>query len=276
MSPKEFDLNVEEVLEHWGPEHAIRETIANALDESLLTCTRQPEITRDSSGKWIVRDWGRGLRYEHLTQNENPEKLANADGIIGKFGVGLKDALATFDRQKIEVVIRSSHGDIRIASRPKHGFEDLQTIHALISPPTDSNLAGTEFAFLGVPDTSIEKAKSFFLKFTPHTVLETTDYGQVITRSNNGPAYIYVNGLRVAEEPNFLFSYNITNPNKSITKALNRERTNVGRSAYSDRVKAILLQTTSQEIAELLTADLGGHERGTMHDEMTWLDVSVH
>ena len=115
---------------------------------------------------------------------------------------------------------------------PKHGFEDLQTIHALISPPTDSNLAGTEFAFLGVPDTSIEKAKSFFLKFTPHTVLETTDYGQVITRSDNGPAYIYVNGLRVAEEPNFLFSYNITNPNKSITKALNRERTNVGRSAY--------------------------------------------
>ena len=28
-----FDLNIEKVLDHWGVEHAIREIIANALDE---------------------------------------------------------------------------------------------------------------------------------------------------------------------------------------------------------------------------------------------------
>ena len=27
-----FDLNVERVLEHWTPAHAVREVIANALD----------------------------------------------------------------------------------------------------------------------------------------------------------------------------------------------------------------------------------------------------
>lgn len=51
---------------------------------------------------------------------------------------------------------------------------------------------------------------------------------------------IYINGLKIAEESNFLFSYNITALNKQIIKALNRERTNVGRSAYGDRIKSIL------------------------------------
>ena len=31
-----FDLNVEKVLEHWSPAHALREVIANALDEHAL------------------------------------------------------------------------------------------------------------------------------------------------------------------------------------------------------------------------------------------------
>ena len=36
-----FDLNIEKVLEHWGVEHAIREIIANALDEMTLTGTKE-------------------------------------------------------------------------------------------------------------------------------------------------------------------------------------------------------------------------------------------
>lgn len=36
-----FDLNIEKVLEHWGVEHAIREIIANALDEMTLTGTKK-------------------------------------------------------------------------------------------------------------------------------------------------------------------------------------------------------------------------------------------
>src|SRR5205807_10171205 len=91
-----FDLNIEEVLDHWEIEHAIREVIANALDERLLTNTADVEIFEDAVGAWHIRDYGRGLRIEHFTLNENEEKLASAEGIIGKFGVGLKDALATF------------------------------------------------------------------------------------------------------------------------------------------------------------------------------------
>ena len=104
---REFDLNIERVLENWTVVHALREVIANALDEQALTETREPEIFRDADGRWHIRDWGRGLRYEHLTQNENKEKLAQPGKVVGKFGVGLKDALATFDRHRIAVLIRT-------------------------------------------------------------------------------------------------------------------------------------------------------------------------
>jgi hypothetical protein len=88
--------------------------------------------------------------------------------------------------------------------------------------------------------------------------------------------FIYINGIRVAEEENFLFSYNITSLTAAIKKALNRERTNVGRSAYSDRVKSILLASSSDAVAKALVDDLGNFGSGTLHDEMKWTDVSVH
>jgi hypothetical protein len=122
---REFDLNIERVLENWTVAHALREVIANALDEQALTGTAEPQIFADAENRWHIRDWGRGLRYEHLTQNENKEKLNHPDQVVGKFGVGLKDALATFDRHRVTVVIRSRYGDITTGKQAKHGFADI-------------------------------------------------------------------------------------------------------------------------------------------------------
>jgi len=99
---KKFDLNIEKILEDWEMHHAIREVIANALDEQLLTKTDEVVISKNDES-WIIRDFGRGLKYSHLTQNENQEKLSNAN-VIGKFGIELKDALATFDRRGATIV----------------------------------------------------------------------------------------------------------------------------------------------------------------------------
>ena len=43
-----FDLNMEEVLETWGPADATREILANALDEQALTSGSDPEVSRDN------------------------------------------------------------------------------------------------------------------------------------------------------------------------------------------------------------------------------------
>ncbi len=270
---KNFDLNIEKILENWEMHHAIREIIANALDEQLLTKTKDVEIFKNGNS-WIIRDFGRGIKYTHLTQNENQEKLSSTS-VIGKFGIGLKDALATFDRRGAVVTAKSKHSRIAIAKSPKQGFQDIVTLHAIIEDPNEVDFVGTRIELNGVTDKDIEAAKKLFLKFSGEEAIETTKQGQVIKR-NRGHGNIYINGVKVAEEDNFLFSYNITTLSAPIKKALNRERTNVGRSAYTDSVKKILLSSTKKEVAEILAKDLTNINRGTAHDELTWIDVQEH
>jgi hypothetical protein len=271
---KKFDLNIEKVLEDWEVFHGVREVIANALDEQLLTNSKDIDILPDKQERWHIRDFGRGLKYEHLTQKENEEKLRHPN-LIGKFGVGLKDALATFDRRQVKVLIKSRFGDITLDKSEKHDFEDILTLHACISEPSEPSILGTDFILDGCSSSDIEKAKALFLRFSGERVLEKNQFGEVLSKNTTG-SRIYINGVRVAEEENFLFSYNITSLTAAIKKSLNRERTNVGRTAYSDRVKSILLSCKEKEIAQALIGDLRNFEAGTLHDELKWIDVSVH
>jgi hypothetical protein len=271
-----FDLNIEKVLEHWPVAFAVREFIANALDEAAITGTAEPTISADGDGGWRIRDFGRGLSYEHLTQKENLEKLKHPS-VIGQFGIGLKDALAVCDRRNVCVLLRSRHGDITTVRRAKAGFADIVTLHGLVSPPADPNLDGTEVLLSGVSAADIETAKKFFLLYSGDRLLEHTKFGDVLApASTKEGGRIYVKGLLVAMEPNFLFSYNITQLNATLRRALNRERSNVGRSAYSDRVKDILKECRSPDVALPLTADLGRYSSGKMHDELAWKDVAIH
>jgi len=271
-----FDLNIEKVLEHWSIPFAIRELIANALDEQTLTGTAEPAIVKDEVGRWHITDSGRGLRYEHLTQKEDAEKRRHPE-VIGQFGMGLKDALAVFDRRGVAIAIRSPHADITTGRQGKDAFPDVVTLHALVSPPTQPGRVGTDVALAGVRDQDVDTAKRFFLRYSGERLLESTEYGDVLARADSASAArIYVKGLFVAEEPNFLFSYNITRLSASLRRALNRERSNVGRGAYSDRVKAILTACRSTEVAAPLAEDLNGYTAGRLHDELGWRDVALH
>ena len=138
------------------------------------------------AGPWHVQDSGRGLRYEHFTQNEDVEKLAKPNLVIGKFGVGLKDAMATFDRHNISVLIQSKFADITIESVSKHGFEDVLTLHAAVALPSNRDMTGTEFILSGLTRDDVDRAKDFFLIYSGDVALEGTRYGQVLKRSRCG------------------------------------------------------------------------------------------
>lgn len=267
-----FDLNVEKILDHWGTPEAVREVIANALDEQALTGTAEPRIVKRRDG-WHVTDFGRGLHYQHLTQNENPEKRRRADLVVGKFGVGLKDALATFFRRGIDVQIKSKHGDVTLRRAAKSDFADVKTLHAAIARPSDAKRKGTDFVLRGLSDRDMAAARDYFLRFAHDLELERTELGSILARKENEPARIYVKGVRVATEDQFLFSYNITSTTAQLQRALNRERTNVGRTAYQDRVKAILLKARSTAVVDQLAQDLPRIQQGTNHDEINWVEV---
>lgn len=272
MTTRVFDLNIEEVLENWEVEHALREVISNALDEQVISNTAEIQIGKDKQGNWHIRDFGRGLQIEHFTLNENKEKLNAPSGVIGKFGVGLKDALATFHRRGIGVLIGSSFGTFRLKEVRKHGFDNIVTLHVEYDD-TKNNISGTEFILQGVTDSDIAKAKSLFLKFAGENILETNSYGQILGRKEN-VARVYILGVLASDEPNFLFSYNITSLTDTMKKKLNRERLNVGRTTYADRVKAILKNAKSEVVENSLVDQISKRATGEQCDEMAWIEIS--
>lgn len=272
MTTRPFDLNIEEVLENWEVRHAIRELIANALDEQLLSSSKEIEITKDQSQKWHVRDFGRGLRIEHLTLNEDKEKLGSGLPIIGKFGVGLKDALATFHRRGVGVVIQSNHGTFTLRQVSKHGFDNIITLHVEFDD-TPVSIQGTDFVLTGVSDAEMANARALFLRFSTEEVLDTTSYGAIIRR-NPETAKVYILGVLASEELNFLFSYNITSLTEAMKKRLNRERLNVGRTTYTDRIKTILKSANSPAVHDELVEQVGRRAFGDQRDEMQWIEIS--
>lgn len=270
MDAKKFDLNVEEILENWEISHAIRELIANALDEQKLTNSDEIVIYQEKNS-WHIKDTGRGLQYQHFTQKENEEKLQH-EGLIGRFGVGLKDALATLHRRNIGVEIQSAYGIFTLSMEQKEDFPDINTLHVLVKDQINS-IKGTEFILKGVSKADIVVAKSFFLKFSNDILLEKTEFGEVYS-CKKGKAAIFVNGVKVAEEEKFLFTYNITSLTTKMKKALNRERTHVGRTAYTDRVKSILLSCSGEKVIQTLVTDIELIEKGLNSDETSWIDVA--
>lgn len=165
LEARKFDLNIEEVLEGWEVRHAVREIIANALDEQILTGTADMEIRQTGTQSFIVRDRGRGIRPEHLTQNESVEKMSGKAPVIGRFGVGLKDALAVLNRRGAKVRISSRHCTITTELAEKHGFGDITTLHALVGPPDDVKMDGTEVLLDNVQREEMEGAKLLFRRF---------------------------------------------------------------------------------------------------------------
>ena len=177
-----------------------------------MTGTAEPRITSVRDGTWTIRDFGRGLRYEHLTQNENQEKLRHPD-VIGQFGIGLKDALAVCDRKTVKLTLRSRHGDITTAVLPKAGFPDVLTLHGVVAAPKAAQtLPGQRFSWTVCPTGRWNGRGPFSCVIT-----KTTDCWRALSTGTSWPnrlprptGRIYVKGLLVAEEPNFLFSYNIS------------------------------------------------------------------
>ncbi|MDQ4064914.1 MAG: ATP-binding protein, partial [Actinomycetota bacterium] len=273
--PSLFDLNIEEVLENWEVPHAIREVISNALDEQTLTDSPDIEIAKDDEGRWHVRDFGRGIRIEHFTQNENAEKLAAPTGVIGKFGVGLKDALATFHRRGIGVDIRSPHGTFSLTTAPKANFSGITTLHVAAEPANAAVDRGTDFILTGVTDEQMTEGKALFLRFNDERTLDRTRYGDVLLRRGDA-AKVYISGVFAAEEPNFLYSYNVTHLTDAMRKRLNRERLNVGRTTYAERIKSILRAAEAADVHEGLIDQILTRSAGDVRDEMNWIEIALH
>jgi hypothetical protein len=134
-------------------------------------------------------------------------------------------------------------------------------------------MEGTQFIFGGVSDADMAAAKSLFLRFNDEIVLEETRYGQVLARRTEGR--VYISGVFASEETNFIFSYNVTDLTDAMRKRLNRERMNVGRTTYAERIRSILKAATSDAVMDAIIQKVRVRSQGEVPDELTWIEITV-
>jgi len=120
-----IDLNIgENYLNDWDVYCAIREIIANALDEqkdgNILIIDR-------SEYEHIIRDFGNGLKIEDFIMMGSNKATKN--DVIGKFGVGLKAALGVLNNNGIEVNVRTAKYLFEFHMEEKSKITNIKTLH---------------------------------------------------------------------------------------------------------------------------------------------------
>lgn len=241
MVPRYLDLNTRNVLEHWTVTKAVIELVANAIDEANETKTRLPVLEWEA-GRLHLRDAGRGLKTEHFQQQVNPAKLANPLA-IGKFGVGLKDALSVLFNNGRTICIESRFLYIeKMLLRSKHDFEN-EAIHIVVNEPRDKEMLGTSITIEGITKREYRKVRSYFQLYTElGPALAETPAGKLYRRQTKSSG-IFINGIRVNEENDFLYQYAIFSDSKSIMDALSRDRdrNTLRITVYAEKVQQILI-----------------------------------
>ena len=107
MPVRAFDLNIEDVLENWDVEHAIREIIANALDEQLLSATGDEETSTNSVA--TIFAWTGALRKRGELDNnidlvDFANKLDKASIKTIENGIMTRDLAVIADHDNIKAV----------------------------------------------------------------------------------------------------------------------------------------------------------------------------
>ena len=179
-----------------------------------------------------------------------------------------------------DLIVKSSSIDVN--SLKKVPIENINLNYEIFSNGQSVKLSDIDvpvlenstLIFRNLPQNYNDKVKFFFKDLSNEKTLEETDFGEVLLKEDISK--IYVSGFLVATEPNFLFSYNIKTPSKSIIEKLEHFDIPFKRTAYVNKIKKILLYCENAEVAIYLADDLKKLINGESHDEINWKDVQIH
>lgn len=237
-----LDLNVGDALDHLSLTHGVNEIISNALDEHKLKNISENVSIYKLYDYWIIKDMGHGIESKHFTMNANKEKTIESK-CIGKFGYGLKDAIVIFMKYNIEIEIFTPHGKYTPVKRIQKNT-GVYTIH-IIHNKNIKIKVGTEVR-LKIADDIINDSKSNFILWSDSKLLFRGSSGEIYENTKN-ISKIYCNGLCISQGKNYKFSYNITNPGKTLCEAINRDRENLKKASYRCDINKIIKELSKSD-----------------------------
>lgn len=267
-----IDLNIgKNYLNDWNVHYAIREIIANALDEGK---NEIPELIEKAEEEYIIRDFSSGLKIENFIMMGSDK--ANNKNVIGKFGVGLKDALGVLNNNGIRVKIITNKYIFKPNMQQKSRIMRIKTLHVQVYRNSEQSFRGTMFILRNCKREYIEQAKNEFLiyKNQKTQIIEKTCYGDILIKENN-VADIYINGMKISEDRNLSFSYNIKSISARLKSAINRERKYVNRDAYREDIKRIINKCKEKHVLDAFEEQLRKTYSDNSYSEIKWNTVLV-
>lgn len=267
-----IDLNIgKNYLNDWDVYYAIREIIANALDEKK---SEKIEIAEKAEDEYIIRDFGSGLKIENFIIMGSDKATKN--NVIGKFGVGLKDALSVLSNNGIEVEIMTAKYIFELNMQEKSRITRIKTLHVQAYQNDEKDFKGTKFTLKKCKREHMERAKNQFIIYKDQEVkiIEETHYGDILIKENS-VADIYINGMKISEDKNLAFSYNIKNISSKLKNAINRDRRYVSRDAYREDIKKIIENCKEKHVLDTFEKQLKRTYNDNSYSEIKWNTVLV-
>ena len=230
----------------WDIPKAIREVIQNYLD-SRKEFECDGYINQDQeTGLVTVKDYGPGLELRHMALGIS-EKSGDA---IGKYGEGLKLALLVMAREGRYIEVKANGKIIRPEIEKSEGYgtevlvlkvEDMEPCHAALH-------IGTTIRFECTRE-ELESGKQYFEAYlTAKSGFRWMEQGKISLPAG----YIYINGARVGNIENALFSYHL---NESETGDIgNRDREVIDQDQLKSHVRHVLAHISSLAVMKELIA----------------------
>jgi hypothetical protein len=230
-----LDLNIaKECLENWEIHHAIREIIANAIDEHSECEIKKPITINIIQNKCEIIDYGRGLKIDNFIQKINKTKTTKTN-FIGQFGIGLKDCLGVLCKNDIDVKIFTQEYKYTSLYLEKPGT-NIHTLHVEYIKNPEKNIDyGTKFILTNINKKDIIDAKNYFIDYTTNQYIKFTDSIYKFDKKQ----FIFVNGMKTSETKNMYFSYNIKKT-KELKELFNRDRDDKDYQLFKKNIENIL------------------------------------
>lgn len=261
------DLNIgKPYLSDWNESMAIRELIANAIDE---TSDKKISINKIDNDKYEIINTGNELEPQNFMISEGNK--AKELGKIGKFGIGLKDGIAVLMSRNIDVTIETSLYKYEIKYVKQGQLIKDERLFVYIYNNKRS-WKGTRVVLNRCLDRYIEEAKKNFLIYREnYNVLDENEYGQTILEKNkNYNGTIYLNGIKIAYENKFHYSYNIIKESSELRRGISRERNNISREVFRDDIKNIIKNIESEDVLNKYLNSMIKSRDGSLEGEIQY------
>ncbi len=243
MEIKKYDLNVNDTMgDQWDVSDAIRELMSNAIDESIITSTKQP-LYELKNNILKIRDWGRGIKPKHFINDKNSEK-EQLENTIGIFGVGLKDSLNVLFNKgcKTSIFTKDSIFEVERNFKPNTNAETL-----FITQKKSNNIIdGTLIVIENVDQEQYQKAMEMFIHSKALDLVFENEYGEVLLPGGE----VYLNGVLISKSDDLYYTYNITKPLKSMVSKMTRERKEINKTAYMPVIESLVNKFSSDDFRD--------------------------